>query len=100
MRRPLEDFRAIARHRSRIETELADLIAQTGNDATIDAIKALIYHEDGEGSFFTNYTVFMTELFGDDDAVIATIQDAWNYFPHDRLGGRCPAEVITELSSG
>jgi hypothetical protein len=26
------------------------------------------------------------------------IQDAWNYFPHRFLNGRCPAEVMAELS--
>jgi hypothetical protein len=33
----------------------------------------------------------------DEDAVAAVIQDAWNYFPHRSLKGRCPAEVMADL---
>jgi IS30 family transposase len=31
-----------------------------------------------------------------DDEEIQVIQDAWNYFPHRALGGKCPAEIMAE----
>jgi hypothetical protein len=36
------------------------------------------------------------------DAMLQVIQDAWNYFPHRALGGRCPAEImmIKDMAAG
>jgi hypothetical protein len=34
-----------------------------------------------------------------DERELRIIQDAWNYFPHRFLNGRCPAEVFDTLAS-
>lgn len=31
-----------------------------------------------------------------DHATTSTIEDAWNYFPHRALGGKCPADLMPE----
>jgi hypothetical protein len=52
---------------------------------------------------FKTYVAQMLALFrsarhpADEDAVVAVIQDAWNYLPHRSLNGRCPAEVMADL---
>jgi len=87
---------AISRKRALIEKRLVRLLRQTGSDATLDDIKTLIFNEE-EALPFIAYVMQLCELFGDeadDDAVIPAVQDAWNYFPHRRFGGLCPAEQM------
>ena len=61
--------------------------------ATLEGIKTVIF-EESRGPAFANYVWELLNLLGapSDDA-IAVIEDAWNLFPHRRLGGCCPAEV-------
>jgi hypothetical protein len=70
------------------------------SEATVSDIKRLIFEHDGRANPSECFAD-MTELFRADeddlDSLPPVIQDAWNYFPHRSLGGRCPAEVMVEL---
>jgi hypothetical protein len=95
---------AVMRHRTRIEKRLNRLIAQTASDTTLEDIQAVIFNEDGQLPFIV-YVMHIAGLFRDDgdshiDALIPAIQDAWNYFPHSRLDGRCPTEMLLEKVPG
>jgi hypothetical protein len=92
----------VLRHRTLTERRLTRLLKQISSAATLEDIKAIIFDEDQEIPFIV-YVMQLSELFGDDadaDALIPTIQDAWNYFPHRRLGGSCPAELMLQRIPG
>jgi hypothetical protein len=100
MKKARDHTPATERHRARIEKRLSDLLQQTGSEATLDDLKAIIFNDDGERPF-AEYVMYLTELFGAGgqvhiDALIPAIQDAWNFFPHRRLAGRCPAQLFLE----
>jgi hypothetical protein len=95
-----EDVLTIA-YRRIVEARLSDLLdkAQTGLKA--DAIQSLVfdYHHTRSDA----YAAQMLSLFAssksplDDDEVISVTRDAWNYFPHRSLMGRCPAELLGDM---
>jgi hypothetical protein len=98
MKPPADHTAALIRHRTLIESTLSRRIAETGPRVTLGEIKTLIFNEDAHRAF-NHFVIEMTETFGADDAeLLALIQDAWNFFPHRRLDGRCPAELILEQS--
>jgi hypothetical protein len=92
----------ISRHRKRTEVLLGSLLYQSGHSARIDDIKTLIFEFTQDD--FNLYLEYFLQMFEspkssvDVDAAIPIIQDAWNYFPHRFLDGRCPAEVLDELA--
>jgi hypothetical protein len=97
---PRDAAAAISRHRARTEKRLARLLEEPDRDATLDQIKSAIFNEDGKRPF-AEYVIYLIGLFGAEadnrtDDLIPVIQDAWNYFPHGRLHGSCPAEVILQ----
>ena len=104
MRAPSDDTPAILRHRAHTEKRLRRLLEKTGSEATLDDIKVIIFNDDGERPF-AEYVMYLTELFGVGgevhiDALIPVIQDAWNFFPHRRFDGRCPAQLFLEQTPG
>jgi len=88
--------------RQLIEKHLAALLEQTSSIVTVDAIKYVVLNIGH--THFRDYLDGMLEIFEspdssvDIDAAIPVIQDAWNYFPHKSMKGRCPAELF-ELKS-
>jgi hypothetical protein len=44
-------------------------------------------------------TAFDCDVDDADDALLQVIRDAWNFFPHRFLDGRCPAEVFDGLAA-
>jgi hypothetical protein len=84
------------------EERIQHLLDNVENAASLDTIKGLIY--DFESDEFKLYLFAMLKAFrykeidDVDQATLQVIQDAWNYFPHRFLNGRCPAEVMAELS--
>jgi hypothetical protein len=88
----------ITKCREHVESYLAVQLEQAGSAATLDDIKEFIlytHHSDG----FRGYVLKMLELLcssnNDIDSQVSIIEDAWNYFPHQSLNGKCPAEVFS-----
>jgi hypothetical protein len=99
------DASAIRSYRVLTELRLSELLEQANSILTLEDIKALIY-DDGEdrGSRFGEYVGRLMVIFNspdsvvDEDAALPVIQDAWNYFPHRSLSGRCPADALSQFS--
>ena len=70
-------------------------------DGLLDTIKKMIFDfasEDFRLYLFAMLKAFRYHDIDDiDQATLQVIQDAWNYFPHRFLNGRCPAEVMAAL---
>jgi hypothetical protein len=68
---------------------------------TVEKVIKLIFEGD-----FTDFHSYLAAMLAAlqrsvddiDDAALQVIQDAWNYFPHRFLNGRCPTEVVAKLS--
>jgi hypothetical protein len=94
--------REILRRRESIESRLSVALEQSESSLTVSQYKETIFHGP-DISQFQAYILEALEVFGYhiDDApeeIISVIQDAWNYFPHQSLQGRCPAELNAELT--
>lgn len=87
----------IIAERKEIENELVGFLKKTGSDFNLDDIKETIYYEEGADDMTDIIAMFDTgqgaiEL----QNIIEIITDAWNYFPHKTLGGKCPHQMIEE----
>lgn len=88
----------IRKQREHIERRLAAALRESGSTLTIEEYKRAIF--DGpDTSRFHAYISEALDVFGYDidnatEEIISLIQDAWNYFPHHYLGGKCPAELV------
>ena len=82
------------------EERLAHVLQDEGSAKTVDDIKKLIFEEEAAdfGSYVTALLAALNcyDVQDTDDATLQVIQDAWNYFPHRFLNGRCPAEIMIE----
>jgi hypothetical protein len=106
MRKSRDDLieHEIMTHRARTETRIGVLLKEGRSPATLDHIKALILNEHERRSFndyvFDLVALFDTGLGGVEiDDLLPALQDAWNYFPHQRYGGQCPAERFLQQES-
>jgi hypothetical protein len=85
-------------YRRFIELRLAELLVQSKSTATPEHIKSIIYNEPTKRA--SEYIVDLIAVFDspqvtfDLDILLPVLQDAWNYFPHRSLGGKCPAELF------
>jgi len=92
--------------RKAIEQELQNLINQYGlnKKLTVNKIKKMVWQEKGASameavnkyekkclSYFSGL-----ERIDDLNKILQVFIDAWNYFPHQSLGGRSPEEVVKE----
>ena len=90
----------ILARREKLETEIARLLDVAHSTFCFHDVLERIYYEgieDPTDTFAGIITMFEgagthNPLVEDMQGVVAVIHDAWNYFPHESLGGRCPAE--------
>ncbi len=91
------DAHTILTHQMLTEFRLEQLLNDAESVVTIDKVKALVFEADNE-DFRTYLAAMLSAIDSDVDdveqAALQVIQDAWNYFPHRSLNGRCPAEVM------
>jgi hypothetical protein len=97
-----QNARTIETYRMLTEERVQHLLDNAENAASLDTIKTMIYDfasEDFRLYLFAMLRAFRFDDIDDvDEATVQVIQDAWNYFPHRFLNGRCPAEVMAELN--
>ncbi len=96
---PQHDRTEILKHRAEIEARVSSLLTKVGSSGTLDDVKGIILN-DSVSLRPSAYLVKLARLFTspqksvDLSLVFPVIRDAWNYFPHRSLEGRCPAELL------
>ncbi len=93
---PIDIFLAKKDIEARIETSLKKLKSVVD----LEWIKQIIYQEDGTSDLMEVIAIFYT---GKSDAelqeALDLANDAWNYFPHKKLGGLSPFEKLQEYKA-
>jgi hypothetical protein len=92
----------IAIHRKMTEVRLQRLLQRAQIDSpfhsSLDMILwvALDYHHTRFNTFFSQMTAMFASAPAavDKDALFLVMVDVWHYFPHNSLGGKCPAEIV------
>jgi hypothetical protein len=93
-------IRSIKTHRLLIEQHLTMLLLGAESSVTFAKVKALIFEADTTD--LNTYVAAMCaelrcyDIYDTDGTLLEIIQDAWNYFPHRFLDGRCPVEIMIE----
>ena len=95
----VESKQQILERRKEIEQELVDMLKETESDFTLDHVRDVIFHEEDNDDMMKVGGMFdgggdATEL----ENVLELVTDAWNYFPHEILGGISPAEKFLEYN--
>ena len=93
----IESKQQILERRKEIEQELVDILKETESDFTLDHVRDVIFHEEDNNDMMK--VVAMFDRGGDASElsnVLELVTDAWNYFPHEILGGISPAEKVLE----
>ena len=93
----IESKQQILERRKEIERELTDMLKETESDFTLDHVRDVIFHEEDNDDMMKVVAMFdrgrdASEL----SNVLELVTDAWNYFPHEVLGGISPAEKLLE----
>lgn len=110
-RQPFDPAQAkqIFERRKEIEQELTDMLKETESEFTLDYVRDAIFHEEDNDDMMKVVAMFdpirkrsasngagrggdASEL----SNVLELVTDAWNYFPHEVLGGISPAEKLLE----
>src|SRR3990172_4931906 len=87
----------ILERRKEIDQELVDMLKEMESDFTLDHVREAIFHEEDNDDMMK--VVAMFDRGGDASElsnVLELVTDAWNYFPHEVLGGISPAEKLLE----
>lgn len=87
--------------RTTTEMQLDEELRRVKSVLNVGQVTALIFESAAQE--FRSYvdamlTAFDRDVDNVDESLLRVIQDAWNYFPHRFLDGRCPAEVFDELA--
>jgi hypothetical protein len=97
----LSNIDRIVEYRKVLSARILYLLVSFDSEATVEEIKRLILEHDGTthpSECFADLIDLFRAGKDDLDSLLPVIQDAWNYFPHRSLGGRCPAEVMVDLA--
>jgi len=103
----IESKQQILERRKEIEQELVEMLKETDPTSpglrrgkeqfTLQDVKDVIYNEEDNDDMMK--VVAMFDRGGDASElsnVLELVTDAWNYFPHEVLGGISPAEKLLE----
>lgn len=88
-----ESRQEIIDRQKEIEQELVEMLEEVESDFTLQHVKDVIFHEEETDDMMK--IVAMFDRGGDASElsnVLELVTDAWNYFPHQVLGGLSPEE--------
>lgn len=93
----IKNLEQILIKRQEIEQELVSLLKDTKSDFILEDIKEIVYNEEGQDDLTDVVAMFdIGQGAGEMSAILETINDAWNYFPHKIIDGLSPAEKLLE----
>ncbi|OGD57041.1 hypothetical protein A2V71_00305 [Candidatus Berkelbacteria bacterium RBG_13_40_8] len=83
----------ISKERKEIEKCIVGLLKRTKSDFSLEDVKDVIYNEKEQEDMM--HIMAMLDRGRPDELpeVLELVTDAWNYFPHKTLGGKCPMEM-------
>ncbi len=83
--------------RKEIEKDLVKLLedCEVDPNISVDDIKQMIYEEDSVKGMSNLIRLFDNGDQSNLDNVLQTVGDAWNYFPHKSISGKCPFEMYS-----
>lgn len=84
----------ILMERKEIEIELTKMLEEANSDFDLDDIKEIIFDEEGSGDMQKIIRIFDDGDIENLSNVLEVVSDAWNYFPHKILNGKCPEEML------
>jgi hypothetical protein len=86
----------IEKRRSEIKNNLSELIEKNKLGFSFADIEKIILEENGQKDFNKLVFLFLKNLqlsdVNETNNLVQAVNDAWNYFPHQSLGGLSPAE--------
>ncbi len=85
----------IFERRKEIEHELIRMLRVTHSDFDLGDIKDAIFNESESGDMQDIIRMFDDGNINNLSNVLELVTDAWNYFPHKSLGGKCPREMMS-----
>jgi hypothetical protein len=86
--------------REHTEMELQRQLKNTASFLNVEKVRALVFESDASMArtfLSAMLTAFDCDIDTLDRELLYLIQDAWDYFPHRFLQGRCPAETMIAL---
>ena len=93
----IESKQQILERRKEIEQELVDMLKEIKSPFSLEHIKDIIFHEEDNDDMQKVVAIFDR---GGNNSELSNIlelaSDAWNYFPHEIIGGLSPAEKLLE----
>lgn len=94
----IESKEEILERREEIERAIIEMLQETGSDFTLEHVRDVIYNEEDNDDMMK--VVAMFDRGGDAselENIFELVTDAWNYFPHEIIGGISPAEKLLEF---
>lgn len=83
--------------RKEIEEDFADIFKETTSDFSLEDVKDFIFHAEDNDDLMGIVKMFDRGGDASDlENILELATDAWNYFPHQSLGGLSPAEILLE----
>lgn len=83
----------IAERRKEIKREFEELLTEHASPFSFDHILDIINYEDDTDDMMKIVRIFDRGDPMELENVLELATDAWNYFPHKILKGKCPAEM-------
>ncbi|MDZ4225555.1 MAG: hypothetical protein U1C49_01775, partial [Candidatus Andersenbacteria bacterium] len=87
----------IIERQKEIEQEIVDMLVETQSPFSLGHVKDVIFYEEDQDDMMK--VVAMFDRGGDASElsnILELVTDAWNYFPHEAIGGISPAEKLLE----
>jgi hypothetical protein len=97
MKEAVPTKKEIFARRKEIEEEFSELLEEYDSPFTLEYIKDIIYQEDDVDDMMKIVAIFdIGQGAAELDNIIELASDAWNFFPHQILGGLSPMDKLLE----